>query len=333
MDIGYSSLKVAAGEYGKECQTYSLPAGASPLSLMSNSTVGGDADAIRILIDNDPWVAGVEPVMLQGWTRQLRDEYPKSKQYKALFYAALAKSERETVDVLVTGLPVKQYKDVAFREELKKRLTGTHDISPKRSVTVTDVVVLPQPAGAYMDMVDLSDDNEDLHDMLSEGLSVVLDPGYFSVDWVAFVNGNLMHDYSGTSLEAMSKVIEETNALINTDYAVNVNLDRLEMNIRKGKFRMPIGGAVRDFKAYYDKARETVSQKAITHMINENRSTGVNNEANLVILAGGGGDAFKEVAEAEFKKSQAQVLVSENSALANARGFWKFGVNVIGSQD
>lgn len=275
----------------------------------------------------------MEPLNLQGWTRTLHDNYPSSTQYKALFYATLAVSERDIIDVLVTGLPVSQYKDVEFRSNLKEQLLGEHKISHKRTVTVKDVVVLPQPAGAYMDMVDLSNDDPDLLEMLSDGLTVVLDPGYFSVDWVAFENGNLMAEYSGTSLEAMSKVIEETNRLITHDYAIGVSIDKLEMNIRLGKFRMPIGGGVRNFREQYDLAREIVSKRAITDMINYTRGTGVSTQANFIILAGGGGDAYKEVAETEFKKSQAQVVVSKNPALANARGFWKFAVNVVGNQD
>lgn len=275
----------------------------------------------------------MEPLNLQGWTRTLHDNYPSSTQYKALFYATLAVSERDIIDVLVTGLPVSQYKDVEFRSNLKEQLLGEHKISHKRTVTVKDVVVLPQPAGAYMDMVDLSNDDPDLLEMLSGGLTVVLDPGYFSVDWVAFENGNLMAEYSGTSLEAMSKVIEETNRLITHDYAIGVSIDKLEMNIRLGKFRMPIGGGVRNFREQYDLAREIVSKRAITDMINYTRGTGVSTQANFIILAGGGGDAYKEVAETEFKKSQAQVVVSKNPALANARGFWKFAVNVVGNQD
>lgn len=39
MDIGYSSLKVAAGVMGENCKTLSLPAGASPQSAMSKQLV------------------------------------------------------------------------------------------------------------------------------------------------------------------------------------------------------------------------------------------------------------------------------------------------------
>ncbi len=65
---------------------------------------------------------------------------------RLFFYAALLMSEQKEIDVLVTGLPVSQYMDVERREALKSRLEGEHQITPKRSVAVKSVVVVPQPA-------------------------------------------------------------------------------------------------------------------------------------------------------------------------------------------
>ena len=60
--------------------------------------------------------------------------------------------------MLVTGLPVSQFMNPELREALKKRLEGEHQITLKRSVTVKSVVVVPQPAGAYMDIVSSTKD-------------------------------------------------------------------------------------------------------------------------------------------------------------------------------
>ena len=46
-------------------------------------------------------------------------------------------------------------------------------------MTVKSVVVVPQPAGAYMDIVSSTKD-EGLLEVLREGKTVVIDPGFFS---------------------------------------------------------------------------------------------------------------------------------------------------------
>ena len=106
LDIGYSNLKIAMGFKGGHVTTTVLPVGAGPLALMPQQLTGGEGNCIQVVIDDEKWVAGVEPDRLQGWNRELHDDYPATKPYKALFYAALLLSEQKEIDVLVTGLPV-----------------------------------------------------------------------------------------------------------------------------------------------------------------------------------------------------------------------------------
>ncbi|NMU67189.1 plasmid stability protein StbA, partial [Vibrio parahaemolyticus] len=103
-------------------------------------------------------------------------------------YATLLMPEQKEIEVLGTGLPVSQYMDVERREALKSRLEGEHQITPKRSVAVKSVVVVPQPAGAYMDVVSSTKD-EDLLEIIQGGKNVVLEPELFSVEWVALKEG------------------------------------------------------------------------------------------------------------------------------------------------
>ncbi|MGX8249714.1 ParM/StbA family protein, partial [Escherichia coli] len=90
-------------------------------------------------------------------------------------------------------------------------------ITLKRSVTVKSVVVVPQPAGAYMDIVSSTKD-EGLLEVLREGKTVVIDPGFFSVDWVALEEGEVRYHSSGTSLKAMSVLLKTINLLIQEEH-------------------------------------------------------------------------------------------------------------------
>ena len=54
----------------------------------------------------------------------MHGDYVQTPSYRALFLASLQLSGLDKVDVLVTGLPVSQWLDVAKREALAQKLAG-----------------------------------------------------------------------------------------------------------------------------------------------------------------------------------------------------------------
>ncbi|MDF5356544.1 ParM/StbA family protein, partial [Vibrio parahaemolyticus] len=188
---------------------------------------------------------------------ELHGEYPSNNPYKALFYAALLMSEQKEIDVLVTGLPVSQYMDVERREALKSRLEGEHQITPKRSVAVKSVVVVPQPAGAYMVVVS-STKYEFLLEIIQGVKTFVIDPGFFSVDWVALEEGEVRYHSSGTSLKAMSVLLQETDRLIQEDHGGAPGIEKIEKAIRAGKAEIFLYGEKVSIKDYFKKASTKV---------------------------------------------------------------------------
>ncbi|SFU99641.1 plasmid segregation protein ParM [Paenacidovorax caeni] len=81
------------------------------------------------------------------------------------------------VDVLVTGLPVDQYKDEARRAELERQFIGKHKITPKRTVEIAQVKVVAQPTGGLFDMI--SQDDEENPAIDEDARILVVDPGFF----------------------------------------------------------------------------------------------------------------------------------------------------------
>ncbi|HHL4821187.1 TPA: plasmid stability protein StbA [Escherichia coli] len=320
LDIGYSNLKMAMGHKGGEARIVIMPVGAGPLELMPQQLTGGAGTSIQVVIDGEKWVAGVEPDRLQGWERELHGDYPSTNPYKALFYAALLMSEQKEIDVLVTGLPVSQYMEVERREALKARLEGEHQITPKRSVAVKSVVVVPQPAGAYMDVVSSTKD-EDLLEIIQGGKTVVIDPGFFSVDWVALEEGEVRYHSSGTSLKAMSVLLQETDRLIQEDHGGAPGIEKIEKAIRAGKGEIFLYGEKVSIKDYFKKASTKVAQNALIPMRKSMREDGM--DADVVLLAGGGAEAYQDAARELFPKSR--IVLPEESVASNARGFWFCG--------
>jgi plasmid segregation protein ParM len=321
LDVGYSNLKIAMGLKGEEMATRLLPAGAGSVDLMPRQVGAGVAtDFLQVHIDGKKWAAGVEPDRLQGWERELHKDYKTTDVYKALVYAALLISERSEIDVLVTGLPVDQAMNEDQREELAELLRGEHQITPKRSVVVKNVIVVPQPAGAYMDVVHSTRDEKVLA-AIRHGKTVVIDPGFYSVDWVALEEGEIHYRSSGTSLKAMSKLLQVANELILDDHGAGPGVEKLEKAIRSGSKSVYLFGNPLELSEYLAKASSTVTREALTRMRKTMREDGMN--ADVVLLAGGGASEYADAARELFPKSR--IIEPKEAVLSNARGFWHCG--------
>jgi plasmid segregation protein ParM len=152
IDIGYSNLKLAYGEKGATPKTLLRPAGAAPADRFSSRFDGkAQDDFLHVQVNGEPFIAGVAPDRAEMWSRSLHADYPSSASYHALFHAGLLLSEVDHVDMLVTGLPVSQYLDEKRRHAIAEQMKGSHQVTPKRSVSVDAVKVIPQPVGGFLD--------------------------------------------------------------------------------------------------------------------------------------------------------------------------------------
>jgi len=124
--------------------------------------------------------------------------------------AGIVSTGAEKIDHLVTALPASHFRDEEKRKALKSTLVGAHNVSGGREVVVDDVSVIPQPVGSYMSIVSTFEDAEPLE----EGRALVIDPGYFSVDWLTIEGMEARMASSGTSLKAMSKLFKDAASVI-----------------------------------------------------------------------------------------------------------------------
>ncbi len=319
LDVGYSNLKLLAGERGGTPAATVLPAGAGPATAMPlhpQTAPGAGArigqDGLAVQVDGAAWAAGVEPSRLQNWERELHPDYPATAGYRALVHAALLAAGRERIDMLVTGLPVSQWLDPAAREALQARLTGIHAVTPARSVAVAEVQVLPQPAGAYFDFAATEPD------AVADARVLVVDAGFFSVDWVLFDEGAMRGINSGTSTAAVSLVLEEAADLIRRDHGSRIARDLLERAVRNGTAAVPLFGRPVELAPYLVEAAKQTAHVAVTAIRQTLR--GERREVDVVLLAGGGAETYAAATRAAFPR--ARVAVPQIPVLANVRGFW-----------
>lgn len=324
IDIGYSNLKVAHGSVEDGMTTVLRPAGAAPADHFGGRFDGkAQDDFLHVLVDGVNFIAGVSPDRAEMWERSLHAEYSKSDSYKALFHAGLLLSGMQEIDVLVTGLPVTQYQDEARRKELEKQFLGKHQITAKRAVTVHKVKVIAQPIGGLLDYVNQQGDVDEENEITDEHRILVIDPGFFSLDWAFVHNGQLQRQSSGTSVKATSVLLEQTGILIAEEHGAKPTIEALENAIRNGKKSILLMGQRVDIYPYLEKASDALASVIATSIQKSLRVESMS--PDVIVLVGGGARFFKKAIQMAFPKIR--VVSPDEAVMSNARGFWLMGAS------
>jgi len=316
LDIGYSNMKMCVGTKEKQ-NTVVMPIGVIPDDGMRGFGFDQQSKSVcRVLVDDKPFFAGVSPDSMSGRQRTLHADYPSTVDYKAMFAAALLTSSNREIDCIVTGLPVEQFLDSSRVSALKKSLTGSFKVTPKRSVEVKRVVVAPQPIGGYMSAVS---DHPNLEDMRV----LVIDPGFFSVDWVSIYHGAVVNGTLGTSLKAVSVLLDSASADIYREHGGRVSVEDMEQSIRAGKNTVFLFGDEIDIKPHLEKAAAEVGAEVTKSILSCIRE--VKSEVDALLLVGGGAKLYEKSARETFPRSK--VIIPEDSVVSNANGFWRLGIS------
>jgi len=325
LDIGYSNLKLAWGQAGSRPRLQVLPAMAAPKAMVAESlgvTATGSGsprtdDGISVTVNGERWIAGIRPSRVSGWQRALHADYPTSQSYQALWLAALNQVPFARIDCLVTGLPVAQAMDPARREALRDRLRGRHQ-PPRGLVEVLDVRVLAQPIGTFIDV--LMHAEPEVLDLISEGTVLVLDVGFFSVDWALLVGGDLRRTTTGTSLEAMSVLIELAAARIARERGGQPPLAAIERALGEEHATILSRGRRVNLAPYLEEAaaeRVPVALEAVRQDLRREHT-----EVDLILLTGGGARWFAPALDRVFPGVPLQR--PEDPVSANARGYFHY---------
>ena len=323
LDIGYSNLKVAAGLRGETPRVLLRPAGAAPIGKLGMRVLehapGRGDPPILVDVGAQQWVAGVEPSRFEGWSRSLHEDYATTPAYQALAKAGLTLSGYRHIDRVVTGLPVAQAAEPKRRDALLRTLTGRHSTAGGE-IEVDEVRIVPQPVGAYVDLVWSATDPQVL-ERIEDGSVLVLDAGYYSLDWALVSEGELRRSASGTSLEAMSVLLEHAARRLAAQAGGKPNPAALEAALRTGKASISQAGRryrLADMLAGPASEVAPVALEALRQALRR-EVAGV----DLVLLAGGGGTLYGEGMRDLFPG--ALTVVPETPVAANARGFFYHG--------
>jgi len=320
LDVGYSNLKIAVGEAVGSPRMIVRPAGAAPVDRLGEQIgAARRQDSILVEVDGQRWAAAIEPARFEGWQRSLHEDYAASPAYQALVKAALVLANRPVVDQLVTGLPVAQARDPRRREALRRSLVGRH-VTERGTVEVGEVRIVPQPVGAFVDLLWSDLDSVTLA-RIEEGTVLVLDAGYYSFDWAVIVAGELRRGASGTSLEAMSVLLERAATRIAEQHGGRPQPLALEAALRQGREHVLVLGQRVLLKPALEGAVREVGGVALEALRQALRREATN--VDLVVVTGGGGALYGREAAALFPG--AEVRLPGDPVCANARGFFHYG--------
>lgn len=317
LDIGYSNLKLAYGTSGMTPTELIIPSGAAPEICLPHGIRMTD-EGVLVNVEGERWRIGLPHGRFDQWTRALHQNYSSAPGYQALFYGALALIEQPRIDRVVTGLPVAHWQDVKLRQALAKKLTGVHAITQDFCVDVLSVEVIPQPLGAYLDRLWQPGQEAPV---LAEGRVLVVDPGFYSVDWIVIEGGALRQTASGSSLDAMSVLIQDAVDLIGRELKGQVSPDAIEDALRRGRDDVYLFGDSLTFTPYIQAAASQVTYRLAERLRESLRRDA--GSIDVVILAGGGASYYRDAVMEAFVRSR--VMMAEHPERVNATGFFYFG--------
>lgn len=115
---------------------------------------------------------------------------------------------------------------------------------------------------------------------------VIIYPGHFSVDWVVITQQALRKNASGTSLEAMSSLIEKVSQIIKERNGDTISHSRIEEAIKNKKDKIMVHGAKINFNEIMNIAAKESSKIAIESLKAQMRKE--SNSPDAIILTGSG---------------------------------------------
>lgn len=339
IDLGYGNVKYSyqhKDAFGTvECELFPSR---SPVAGDRGLTAGivKGRDTVVVNVHGTEYEVGRGVAMAQGTFDEssvLDKDFCLSDAYLARLRGALYymmgcdKTEEKYFDgnhigLLMVGLPVSTYRNDELRNKLKVILTGTHELPEGRSVIVDRVMVMPQPLGAFFEYAF----ENGMFDTMKEQTNLIIDPGFFTFDWLLSSGLTPIDARSDSVNRGMSAVIKSIAlaAKKQENWSADIGmLTRiLDEHFRSGK---PFTVYNKQYDvANYLSAGKAVINEAVASLSN---SVGDGADINNIIVAGGGAVLYRDAIQEKFPHHK--ILIMSNPVFSNVRGFQLAGEQQI----
>lgn len=276
----------------------------------------GQRDTVVVNVEGTQYEVGPDSADLDpnDSTRNLNDAYIYSDQYKAVMFGALAYMGEKEIDLLVVGLPLTT---ISRADDLKKMTVGTHKVNETTTVTVKDVLVLPQPMGGLYYCMSQAEKRSEF-EFLADETNLIIDPGYLTFDFLV-TNGKKINDTrSSAHPGGVSKILRAICESISAKFGIKYdNLAAVDKAIPRR--RMKINGQVEDLLEHIKYAKASIDGS-----VNYCRNiVGDGADLDNIILLGGGEHIFARTLVNAYKSHTIYVL--PDAQFANAKGYQAAG--------
>lgn len=267
-------------------------------------------NTVRVTVNEIEYEVGpdAELALNTHSTRVLDKDFARTPEYLALCRGALHYMGVPHLDLLVVGLPVSM---LASRSAwLKEALQGTHELAQGEIVTVEKVLVLAQPLGGFIDFAL----TQGLYGRLRESRNLIIDPGFFTVDWVLAQGIQPITPRCGSVASGVHAVLRRLAHVLGEDYAVDLeDLSVLDRGLRTGALNLfgkeiPIDKYISRITPGIDEAINAIAS-----------SVGDGRDIDSIVLVGGGAQLYRAAIERRFPRHRVQIVA--DPVFANVRGF------------
>jgi plasmid segregation protein ParM len=239
-------------------------------------------------------------------------DYLKSKSWRLFFLAALKAINEPVIDLVVSGLPVYQFKKL--KDEMSSIILGSHSVDDDLSVLIKNVEVIPQPLGALAAVIDERPELQNKNILL-------IDPGHHTFDWLSVIKASIRMELSGSHPEGVDALINSVIKKVEKTNDVTLSHKEVDESIRNGTFAVDVYGKPFSIKPFLDSAVSTQLETSIDALKNTLQST---HNISHILIGGGGAYLYFDVIKNAFPNHDVSII--NDSAMANAKGYLRFGL-------
>lgn len=318
IDVGYGNVKFCHGETDEKLECGHFPSIAKAhTGVDRGASVMTKRDLIEVQSGESKFLVGRDSIdtlsARDDRGGHLQTNYIDTPQYLALFRGALRYIGDDSIDLLVSGLPVNHF--AQDKNRMRERLIGEHRFPDGKIINIKDAWIIPQPVGGFIEYFMSSSQINQIDDIKS----LTLDVGYYTLDWLTCRGLKMQDERSGSTPGGMSLILEKLTQLISADrQATFTDVNIVDAGIRNG-FRTRIQGAEYDFSHLIPKMEDHI----ITAIQSVVRSVGSLDDIDVVVLVGGGANCYKKIVQKLLNNRE--IIVPDNGIYSNVKGFYLAG--------
>lgn len=320
IDVGYGNVKACWGLENSPNTEIIFRSIANPV--MKDTIVNTTKGRVPVCVDGVTYMVGPDAYLYEG--NGISDaNFTARKEYRAFLIGAMHFMFRKTgvyhrIGILTVGLPIGSF--TSHQDMLHEVCKGEHivptppelvrSLGPTIKVFVEKVLVVPQPFGSLRVYAKkCASTNKNM------GSTLVIDPGYKTLDWVFSHGMEVDMARSGSFSGGVLSILRDISNNIGKQLGVGY-VDLLEVEHALETGIIFANGRDYDFTPFKDMVND-VAQGIIDKFFSALK---IDRQFSNILLTGGGGKYFREGLEKTFPTYSIQY--EPDSVLNNARGFY-----------